>query len=109
VQELVRTVIPNVISSIGSAVTNFSTKAVSFIANFVTRIPSLLINTIICLIATVFIAVDFERLSAFIRRNLPEKPLLHQFCRFCLPIFRTISCCRSVFACKRSLVPAALA
>lgn len=75
VQEMVEAAIPNVISSIGSAVTNFSAKAVTFVANFVTRVPSLLLNTVITLIATVFIAVDFDRLSAFVRRNLPEKPL----------------------------------
>lgn len=75
VQEMVEAAIPNVLSSIGSAVTNFSAKAVTFVANFVTRVPSLLLNTIITLIATVFIAVDFDRASAFIRRNLPEKPL----------------------------------
>jgi len=75
VQEMVEAAIPNVLSSIGTAVTDFSTKAVSFVANFVSRVPSLLLNTIICLIATVFIAVDFDRLSDFVRRNLPEKPL----------------------------------
>lgn len=75
VQEMVEAAIPNVLSSIGSAVTNFSAKAVTFVANFVSRVPSILLNTIICLIATVFIAVDFDRASDFIRRNLPEKPL----------------------------------
>lgn len=32
-------------------------------------------STIICLIATVFIAVDFDKIKTFIRRNLPERPL----------------------------------
>ena len=39
------------------------------------RIPSFLVNTIICLIATVFIAVDFDGIRRFILCNLPEKPL----------------------------------
>lgn len=75
IMEMVESALPNLISSIGSAVTNFSAKLVSWLTSLATRLPNMLLNTIICLIATVFIAIDFDRIKSFIRRNLPEKPL----------------------------------
>ena len=67
--------IPNVISSLGSAVTRFSVNAVTWISSFATKLPSILLNTIICLIATVFIAIDFDAIKDFIGCNLPDTPL----------------------------------
>ena len=67
--------IPNVISSLGSAVTRFSVNAVAWISSFATKLPSILLNTIICLIATVFIAIDFDSIKDFITCNLPDAPL----------------------------------
>lgn len=71
----VQNAVPNIISSIGTAVTGFSAKVVAWISSVATRVPSMLLSTIICLIATVFISVDFERIAAFIRRNLPKKTM----------------------------------
>lgn len=73
VVESMTAAIPDLISSIGSAVTSFSAKALTWITSLATQLPNLLLNTMICLIATVFIAVDFDRIKVFIRRNLPEK------------------------------------
>ena len=67
--------LPGMISNLGSAVTNLSGKIVSGITGVASRLPSILLNSIICLIATVFISVDFDRIKLFIRKNLPEKPL----------------------------------
>ena len=67
--------IPNLITNVGSAVTNISARAVSWLTSIATRLPSILLSTMICLIATVFIAVDFDRIKVFIRKNLPEKNL----------------------------------
>ncbi|MBQ3277051.1 MAG: sporulation integral membrane protein YtvI [Oscillospiraceae bacterium] len=67
--------IPNLISSIGSAVTTFSARLVSWLTSFATRLPTILLNTLITMIATVFFAVDFDRMKLFIRRNLKEKTL----------------------------------
>ena len=75
VLEAVEQAVPNMISSLGSTVTKFSVNAVAWISSLASRIPSLLLNTIICLIATVFIAIDFDSIRNFIRFNLPEKPL----------------------------------
>lgn len=77
-KDLMKTIedaIPNVISSVGSAVTKFSVNAVAWVSSFATKLPSILLNTIICLIATVFIAIDFDSIKDFINCNLPDAPL----------------------------------
>lgn len=75
VREYLMAAVPNLVSSLGSTVTNFSARAVAWLGSLATRLPSILLNTMITMIATVFIAVDFDRIKAFIRKNLPEKPL----------------------------------
>ena len=75
VKEALTSAVPNLISSVGSAVTNFSARAVAWLTSLATRLPTFLLNTMICLIATMFISVDFDRIKVFIRKNLPEKPL----------------------------------
>ena len=74
--QAVESSVPNLISSLGSAITNLSGKLVGWITSLAGRLPNILLNTIICLIATVFIAIDFDRIKGFVRRNLPEKPRL---------------------------------
>jgi len=75
VKDAISSAVPNMISSVGSAITNFSARAVTWLTSLATRLPSFLLNTMICLIATMFISVDFDRIKVFIRKNLPEKPL----------------------------------
>jgi len=75
VLELIESAIPNIISSVGSIVTNFSGSVLVWISSFAGRLPSILLNTLICLIATVFIAVDFDSISSFLARNMPENTL----------------------------------
>lgn len=68
--------IPNMINSIGSFVTTASAKAVTGLASLATSLPSILLNVIICIIATVFIAIDYERIMEFIKRNLRSRALM---------------------------------
>lgn len=72
---LVRNSIPNIVSSIGAKVTDFSATVLVWLSSLAGSLPSVLLNTLICLIATVFIAVDFDDISAFMHRNLPARPL----------------------------------
>lgn len=65
----------NIIGTIGSKVTDLSGKLIVWISSVATRIPSILLNAIICLIATAFIAADFESISNFFRINLPDRTL----------------------------------
>ena len=75
IMDAIEQALPGMISNLGSTVTNLSGKIVSGITGIASRLPSILLNSIICLIATVFISVDFDRIRLFIRKNLPEKPL----------------------------------
>lgn len=65
----------NIIGAIGSKITDVSAKLVVKISSIASKVPSLLLNTIICLIATVFIAMDYEGIEGFFKRNLPEHTL----------------------------------
>ena len=67
--------LPNLISSLGTAVTGFSARLVSWLTSLAGRLPTILLNVLITMIATVFIAVDFDRIRLFLRQNLPERAL----------------------------------
>lgn len=67
--------VPNVLSTLGAKVTDFSAKMLVWISSLAGSVPTMLLNSLICLIATVFIAIDFDGISAFLNRNIPEKPL----------------------------------
>ncbi|MBR4703416.1 MAG: sporulation integral membrane protein YtvI [Oscillospiraceae bacterium] len=73
VVDLVNRILPEIISSAGSAVTSFSVSAVGRITGFVTGIPSFLISALIAIIATIFTAVSYDSIKAFLRKNLPAK------------------------------------
>ncbi len=75
IMEMMQSAVPNLISSLGSMVTNFSARVLGWISSFAGKLPSFLVSTLICLIATVFIAIDYEIILRFFRRNLPAKAL----------------------------------
>lgn len=74
VYEMVNAALPDVISSIGSAVTSLSMRLVSALSGWAAKLPSRLLSTLICAIATIFMTVDFPRMNAFLLRQIPEKP-----------------------------------
>ena len=71
--EIVNSAMPDIISSIGNAVTSFSMRAVGVVSGLVTKLPSMLLSTLICVIATVFMTLDFHKMTAFLLRQLPER------------------------------------
>ncbi len=73
VVDLVNRILPEIISSAGSAVTGFSVTAVGKITSFVTGIPSFLIAALIAIIATIFTAVSYDGIKSFLHKNLPAK------------------------------------
>ena len=73
--DMLRDSFTNIIGAIGSKITDVSAKLVVKISSIASKVPSLLLNTIICLIATVFIAMDYEGIEGFFKRNLPEHTL----------------------------------
>jgi len=72
--QMVEAALPNMIGSIGSAVTNLSMKLVFALSGWLTKLPSHLLSALICAIATIFMTVDFPKINAFLMRQLPEKP-----------------------------------
>lgn len=77
---LVTDVLSNAENSLRQGIMDLSIKGVSLISGFVARIPSLLVSSLICVIATVFMTVDFSRFTAFVMRQFPERPrhILHE-------------------------------
>ena len=73
VADTVNSALPTVISSIGSTVTSASMRLVSALSGWATKIPSRLISTLICFIATIFMTLDYHRMTAFLLRQVPER------------------------------------
>ncbi len=71
--EMLQTSLASAISSAGSAVSSFSVRAVAVVSGWVTKVPGRLLSTLICIIATVFMTVDFSRITSFLLRQLPQR------------------------------------
>ena len=72
-EAVVNKVMPEIISSLGSAVSRFSVTAVTKLTSLATSIPNALLNAAICIISTIFMATTFEAIIRFLKENLPEK------------------------------------
>lgn len=66
-------VLPDVISSVSTAVADLSMKAVSAVTGFAAGLPKRILSLLICLISTVFMTVDFPHISAFVLRQVPDR------------------------------------
>lgn len=66
-------VMPDLISSLTAAVGNISMNAVTAVTGFAASLPKRLLSALICLIATIFMTLDFPHISAFVLRQVPEK------------------------------------
>ena len=65
-----------VISSLGNTITSSSTTLVGKLGNMAISIPSLLVSTIICIVSSVYILIDWEVIASFIYKQLPERTSL---------------------------------
>ena len=66
----------NVTKTLGDSVSTLSKTVVGSVTSFTIRTPRLLLNILICIIATVFIAVDWSLLGSFINKQLSPKTSL---------------------------------
>lgn len=89
VVELVENATPQIISAVGNAVTTFSMTLVSWLTGFVGKVPNLLLSTVICIIATIFMSVDYSRIARFITGQIPER-FTHLFTSIRDSLTRTI-------------------
>ena len=74
--DMVTDTLSNIISSAGTAVSSFSLRAVGAVSGWVTKVPGKLFSTVICVIATVFMTADFQRITAFLLRQLNPRTRL---------------------------------
>ena len=61
------------VKSVGELVTNISVKIVSAVSGYATSLPGLLIRILLMIISTFFIAADYDKLTAFVSRQLSDK------------------------------------
>jgi len=73
VRALVENIEESLMSSIGDMVKSISSGIISGISTVAGRFPRMLLSTLMCVIATVFMSVDFPRLTAALMRQFPEK------------------------------------
>lgn len=70
VKQLVEEYSVTAIEKIGGAITSLSASALASISSFAAGIPSLFIQTLITIIASVFISLDYYQITYFIARQL---------------------------------------
>ena len=59
--------------SLGSFVTNFSGKAIVWLTSSATAIPGLIVQTVITIISTFFMVLDFSKVTGFLKKLVPQK------------------------------------
>ena len=64
--------LPDIVSSISGAFTDLSVKTVGYVSTWLTKLPTFLLSTLICVIATIFMTLDFPRMRDFIFLQLSE-------------------------------------
>lgn len=62
-----------VLAALDSSIKTVSAKAVAMVGNFAVSVPGKLVNTIICIVSTVFILLDWDAIGKFIHDQLPPK------------------------------------
>ncbi|MBQ5783078.1 MAG: sporulation integral membrane protein YtvI [Oscillospiraceae bacterium] len=60
-------------ANFGSFVSDISGSAIGYLSSWVTKVPFFVVGVLISVIATFFISLDFENITAFIKRQIPQK------------------------------------
>ena len=60
-------------SSLGTAVSSFSSSAVGVVTNFLAGMPGAIVNVVLMVVSSFYLASDYERVTGTIVRYLPEK------------------------------------
>lgn len=63
----------SILRALSDGIVALSNFIVSAVAGIATRVPGIFMKTIITIIATVFLTIDFEKVSEFLLRQLPKK------------------------------------
>ena len=65
--------LPDALSTVGSSVINFSGKIVSWASSVGSRLPGILLATVICVISTAFMSGDYDHITGAVLDRLPDK------------------------------------
>ncbi len=65
--------LPDAFGTVGSSVINLSGKIVSWASSVGSRLPGILLATVICVISTAFLSGDFEHVTGSVLSRLPAK------------------------------------
>lgn len=64
---------PNIIDSIKDVVTKFSYSAVNWAKDVAVGLPGTMLSAVICVIASVFLAAEYDKIIAAIKGHLPDR------------------------------------
>lgn len=65
--------LPDIMSSVSGSVMNLSMNILSWASNIGTKIPGFLLATVICIVSTVFLAIDYDHIGQKVLSILPKK------------------------------------
>ena len=60
------------VSNLGSMISDISVAAIGWLSGYITKVPFFVVGVLISVISTFFISSDYENITAFIGRQLPE-------------------------------------
>lgn len=63
---------PDMVSTIGSTLMNVSVSVISWASSVGTRLPGIMLATVICVIATAFLASDYDHIMGVMEQKLPD-------------------------------------
>lgn len=70
----------SILKSLGEGFAAFSNTVLSSAARAATSVPGIFMKTVITIIATIFLTIDFEKVNGFVLRQISEKQkvILHE-------------------------------
>ena len=72
-EETLESIGPQILSAAGNAVSSISGRVVSWVSSLVTKVPHFLISTVICVVATFFMSIDYDRMMHVLFHLFPER------------------------------------
>lgn len=70
---MIEQMLPDALSGMGGAIMDFSVSVVGWASSVGTKLPGALLAVVICVIATVFTAVDYDNIWSALRSAMPKK------------------------------------
>ena len=71
--ETITDILLSLVNSLGSLISNLSTKIVKIISSAVSSVPAFFIIVLFSIISSYFFALDYKVITGFVERQLPEK------------------------------------